>query len=85
MENTLEVLTTRKSGLEVHRQWPDEVKAQIVSESLRRGAKFLYVVDGLRTSDSGDFYSRRAVQTWGVSAQSQKYESPRGSTLGLRF
>ncbi|TCU30606.1 hypothetical protein EV130_101177 [Rhizobium azibense] len=34
MENTLEVLTTRKSGREVHRQWPDEVKAQIVSESL---------------------------------------------------
>ncbi|EHH05400.1 hypothetical protein ATCR1_14756 [Agrobacterium tumefaciens CCNWGS0286] len=85
MENTLEVLTTKKSGLEVHRPWPDEVKAQIVSESLRPGAKFLYVVDGLRTPDSGDFYSRRAVKTWGVSAQSQKYESPRGSTLGLRF
>ncbi|WP_143534182.1 transposase [Rhizobium sullae] len=38
METTLEVLTTRKSGREVHRQWPDEVKAQIVSESLRPGA-----------------------------------------------
>ncbi|WP_261339073.1 transposase [Rhizobium leguminosarum] len=37
METTLEVLTTRKSGREVHRQWPDEVKAQIVSESLRPG------------------------------------------------
>ncbi|NKJ72688.1 transposase [Rhizobium leguminosarum bv. viciae] len=32
MESTLEVLTTRKSGREVHRRWPDEVKAQIVSE-----------------------------------------------------
>ncbi|MBY5471529.1 transposase [Rhizobium leguminosarum] len=38
MESTLEVLTTRKSGREVNRQWPDEVKAQIVSESLRPGA-----------------------------------------------
>jgi transposase-like protein len=35
MESTLEVLTTSKSGREVH--WPDELKAQIVSESLRPG------------------------------------------------
>jgi transposase len=28
METTLEVLTDRKSGREVHRHWPVEVKAQ---------------------------------------------------------
>lgn len=38
MESTLEVLTTRNSGHEVHRDWQDEVKAQIVSESLWPGA-----------------------------------------------
>jgi transposase len=38
METTLEVLATSKPGREVHWQWPDEIKAQIVSESLRPGA-----------------------------------------------
>ncbi|XUY30215.1 transposase (plasmid) [Agrobacterium sp. rho-8.1] len=37
MDTTLEVLTTRQSGREVHRQSPDEVKSRIVSESLRPG------------------------------------------------
>ena len=37
METTLEVLTTRQGRREAHRQWPDEVKARIVSESLRPG------------------------------------------------
>lgn len=37
METTLEVLTTGKVGRGGHRQWPDEVKARIVSESLRPG------------------------------------------------
>ncbi len=33
METTLEFLTNRKHVREVRRQWPDEVKAKIVSES----------------------------------------------------
>lgn len=37
METTMEVLTTRWSGREVNRQWRDQVKARIVSESLRPG------------------------------------------------
>jgi transposase len=35
MDTTLEILTTGKTGRERHRRWPDEVKAKIVSESLR--------------------------------------------------
>lgn len=37
MDTTLEVLTTRRGRREAHRQWPDEVMARIVSESLRPG------------------------------------------------
>ncbi|MGI0523094.1 IS66-like element accessory protein TnpA [Rhizobium giardinii] len=34
----MEVLTTRRGRREAHSHWPDEVKARIVSESLRPGA-----------------------------------------------
>jgi transposase len=37
MDITLEVLTKGRSRREAHRQWPDEVKARIVSKSLRPG------------------------------------------------
>lgn len=37
METTLEILTTGKTGRERRHDWPDEVKARIVSESLRPG------------------------------------------------
>lgn len=52
MESTLEVLTTRKPEREVHRHWPGEVKAQIVSESFRPGVAVNEVAEryGLRAN-----------------------------------
>ena len=41
----LEILTTGKVGRGEHRQWPDEVKARIVSESLRPGTTVNEVAD----------------------------------------
>ncbi|MDR6821147.1 transposase [Neorhizobium sp. 2083] len=45
METTLEVLTTRRGRRETHRHWPNEVKARIVSESLRPGVTVNEVAD----------------------------------------
>ncbi|CAN7357816.1 transposase [Rhizobium sp. LjRoot258] len=69
MESTLEFLTTRKSGREVHRHWPDEVKAQIVSESLRPGAKVNEVAErfGLRAN---------RLSTWRTMARQGKLVLP---------
>jgi transposase len=69
MESTLEVLTTRKSGREVHRHWPDELKAQIVSESLRPGVMVNEVAErhGLKPNH---------LSTWRTMARQGKLVLP---------
>ncbi|NTF59652.1 IS66 family insertion sequence hypothetical protein [Agrobacterium rhizogenes] len=69
MESTLEFLTTRKSGREIHRHWPDEVKAQIVSESLRPGAM---------VNEGAERYGLRAnrLSTWRTMARQGKLVLP---------
>ncbi|ULJ72366.1 transposase [Rhizobium gallicum] len=69
METTLEVVTTGKSGREVHRHWPDEVKAQIVSESLRPGAMVNEVAErhGLKPNH---------LSTWRTMARQGKLVLP---------
>ena len=48
MDATLEILTTRRERRDINRQWPDQVKARIVSESLRPGvtATLTAIVNG---------------------------------------
>ncbi|MBY5545987.1 transposase [Rhizobium leguminosarum] len=69
MESTSEVLTTRKSGREVHRHWPEEVKAQIVSESLRPGSMVNEVAEryGLKANH---------LSTWRTMARQGKLVLP---------
>jgi transposase len=69
METTLEFLTTRMSGRESHRHWPDNVKAQIVSESFRPGAKVNEVAErfGLRAN---------RLSTWRTMARQGKLILP---------
>lgn len=69
METTLEFLTTREPVREVHRHWPDEVKAQIVSDSLRPGTKVSEVAQryGLRAN---------SLSTWRTMARQGKLILP---------
>ena len=69
METTLEFLTTRKPVREVHRHWPNEVKAKIVSESLRPGTKVNEVAHryGLRAN---------SLSTWRTMARQGKLILP---------
>lgn len=69
METTLEFLTTRKPVREVHRHWPDEIKAKIVSESLRPGTKVTEVAQryGLRAN---------SLSTWRTMARQGKLILP---------
>ncbi|TAV41687.1 IS66 family insertion sequence hypothetical protein (plasmid) [Rhizobium leguminosarum] len=69
METTLEFLTTRKPGRELNRHWPDEVKAKIVSESLRPGTTVNEVAQryGLRAN---------SLSTWRTMARQGKLILP---------
>lgn len=64
MDTTLEVLTKGRSRHEAHRQWPDEVKARIVSESLRPGVMVNEVASALAlrpiTCSHGEHWRGRA-------------------------
>ncbi|MDP9840123.1 transposase [Neorhizobium huautlense] len=69
MATTLEFLTTSKTGREGHRHWPDEVKAKIVSESLRPGTTVNEVAQryGLRAN---------SLSTWRTMARQGKLVLP---------
>ncbi|WP_245490245.1 IS66-like element accessory protein TnpA [Rhizobium leguminosarum] len=65
----MEFLTTRKPGRELNRHWPDEVKAKIVSESLRPGTTVNEVAQryGLRAN---------SLSTWRTMARQGKLILP---------
>jgi transposase len=84
MESTLEILTTRKSGREVHRDWPDEVKAQIVSESLRPGALVNEVAErhGLKPNHLSTWRTMALQNRTMILADPRGYDPPTGFLTG---
>lgn len=69
METSFEFLTTGRAGRGVQRHWPDEVKAEIVSASLRPGAT---------VKDVAQRYGLRAnsLSTWRTMARQGKLILP---------
>lgn len=69
METSFEFLTAGKAGRGVQRHWPDEIKAKIVSESLRPGTT---------VKDVAQRYGLRAnsLSTWRTMARHGKLILP---------
>ncbi|PRX08505.1 UNVERIFIED_ORG: transposase [Martelella mediterranea] len=69
METTTEFLTTKEAGRKSQRHWPDEAKAQIVSETLR---------PGVMVSEVAERYGLRAnrLSTWRTMARQGKLVLP---------
>ncbi|MBX5204689.1 transposase [Rhizobium sp. NZLR1] len=69
MESTTEFLTPKKAGRKSQRHWPDEAKAQIVSETLR---------PGVMVSEVAERYGLRAnrISTWRTMARQGKLVLP---------
>jgi transposase-like protein len=74
----LEVLTTRRVRREAHCHWTDEVKARIVSESLRPGVTVNEVADrcGMKANH---------LSSWRTLARQGKLLLMVGTRSGLRF